>query len=180
MGDLLTGAQLEPSETTTGKMHPVVLMATVDVSARLSVVAEYRPDWPTPTFTETDQVRLLRKRWRDARESRSPLLAESEFVLTSLRQRFGQDTVHTALNVSVSVLRMLGELGERQHVEHGRKLKTTAPPLTDAEVAWLNVVVPALIYRLGEVEGGATRPNLLRAREALSLYNDPGRQPRRA
>jgi hypothetical protein len=124
-------------------------MATVDVSARLSVVAEYRPDWPTPTFTETDQVRLLRKRWRDARESRSPLLAEPEFVLTSLRQRFGQDTVHTALNVSVSVL------------EHGRKVKTTAPPLTDAEVAWLNVVVPALIYRLGEVEGGATRPKQL-------------------
>jgi hypothetical protein len=65
------------------------------------------------------------------------------------------------VDVSVSVLRMLGELGERQHVEHGRKVKTTAPPLTDAEVAWLNVVVPALIYRLGEVEGGATRPKQL-------------------
>lgn len=151
----LMGGDLEP-ERADASVHQVVTLGVANASGRFNIVAVYLPEPPSEPFKETDQVRLLRNRWRDAREGRSPLLAEAEFVLTSLRGRFGRNNPDRELSLDRGILSKLGRLGEYQHPAHGRKVKSGRPELTDREYAWIAAVVPQLIYRLGQVEGGAT------------------------
>ena len=143
-------------------MHHVEMTAHSTATARISVVAEYNPGAISPQFTDTIQVRLLRTRWRDAIEGRAPLLAEAEFVLTSLRGRFGGTRLLPGgLSVATEVLNTLGHLGERQDDRMGRKVKRGEAALSDLEVTWIKAVVPRLIHRLGEIEGGASNPALI-------------------
>jgi hypothetical protein len=148
------GGQLE--SLATKSQHLVVVPATASMQMRYRIEAQYRPEAPPVPFTDSNQVRLLRTRWRDAREGRSPMLAESQFVLTSLEGRFGgRRKSAKSLALQLAILNKLGELGERQHERHGRKVKVGQPHLSDTEVTWMDRAVPALIYRLAEIEGGA-------------------------
>lgn len=133
------------------------------VEAATATRSDYPPP-PSENVRESDNLHALRMRWRAAVDEHEPVLATSYWILTNIISTYGNGDRKAAarrLRVTKRVLEKLGELSERQHAVHGRKVKSAATPLSDDELGWIMSTVPFLIYRAAQVEAGvAALPQL--------------------
>jgi hypothetical protein len=127
--------------------------------AEVDASLHHLPD-PAP-YEEPIRLRVLRDRIREYRLGRERLLALGYYASTVFTQHFGggRETPRH-MNVEPQVLKTLAEVSsDRSSPEHERKA-LNKPALTPAERQWLEVAIPLLARRMGELEAGQQPPLL--------------------
>jgi hypothetical protein len=146
-------------------------LAIVYEVAEVDATLHRLPD-PTP-YEEPIRLRVLRDRIREYRLGRERLLGLGYYASTVFTQRFGggRETPRR-MNVEPEVLKTLAEVSsERSSPEHERKA-LNKPALTPSERHWLEVAIPLLARRMGELEAGQ-QPPLLRMDDLPPLASGP-------
>jgi hypothetical protein len=113
---------------------------------------------PTPVaFVESPDLRLIRERLRQYRLGRHPLLVLGYHAYTIFTGRFGgRRNAPTAMNVDGAIFETLNDLtSNRSSPQHERKALRNKPRLSDAERAWVESAIVALVKQAGAIDAGA-------------------------
>lgn len=132
----------------------------------------FRGAYPEPPdgFTLDPDAEALWNRWQAYVEGREPLQTMAYFCLTVLQLHGGRSGAQTRFAVSRTVLDTLGKLStETGDLSTARKATLKRRPITEAEHAWLEGAVKALVRRAGEV---AAAPRA--AHPAIAMSDLPG------
>jgi len=150
-------------------------------SARRTNIVYSTGLWETPTpvltlqhyppppagFVVSPDVETLWHRYRGYLERREPLASMAYFCLSALQWSTGQhknklDAVAKRYNIELGVLNRLGHLTSTVGDERSARkfdLHSNRRPYTESEITWIEAVVKALIWRLGEYAYDPTAPH---------------------
>jgi hypothetical protein len=148
-----------PAEPVGPTHHVVGLNDYLSMTDSLQVIVQSALPGPTGTYRVSPRVQVWLARLRDVRDGREKAPTGAYAVLTDLEQTFGSGSrtrAAAALNMSGHLLDKVAQLASGNHPLHGRKVTTTGPPLTDADLAWLTRAVVVLVRRAAAIESGAT------------------------
>lgn len=127
-----------------------------------------RGSYPDPPdgFALDPDTETLFTRWRGYAEGREPLGSMAYACLTILERVGGRSSASSRFGVSQQVLKKLAHLSsETGDLVTARKITRRLRPRTDAEQAWLEAAVKALVLRAGNVAvaPGASSPQVTMA-----------------
>jgi hypothetical protein len=149
-----------------GQVRMVAAAGEINVAGRVSLLLVRREYPPPPArFAVSPDVETLWRRYEGYVQGREPLPGMA-YVCQSFIEKVlasGRSDAAQKYHIALEVLRTLGNLHSRRgDLMSRRKLERERdrhePPLTPAEIAWMEAAVRGLIRRIGEYAADPTAP----------------------
>lgn len=155
----------DPAPPGSNRVIPLAGTLTGSGGLKAGPLHAIRGKYPDPPqqFRFTPDVETLWNRYEGYRKGQEPLLAMAYFCLSLVESiSGGRPKASKTFNVSKPVLEKIGQItSERGDAATARKIDRKKPqmaPLSDAEAAWVEAAVKALIRRVGEENPNGSTP----------------------